>query len=180
MLCIILVDHPHGSCKHTFLKPGLRVEKLKISLSCSRVDSKSAYFVYWWHHRPAPPPQNNNNNNGGLRARVGAAEDIEPIRVTTAKYSEKKDYGQPTSHFLLLVVFSFFFYCLFVYSEQTVCACSVSTACWVVYNRSVWTQIFLKRCRGRRRKKACFGTCGHGLTDAHFTITVHNWTVQSV
>ena len=29
---------------------------------------------------------NNNNNNGGLHACVRAAEDIEPIRVTRAKY----------------------------------------------------------------------------------------------
>ena len=25
-----------------------------------------------------------------------------------------------------------------------------TTACWVVYNRSVWTQVILKRCQGRR------------------------------
>ena len=37
-------------------------------------------------------------------------------------------------------------------------------ACWAVYNGSIWTQIFLKRCQGRRGKKDCFGTCGHGLS----------------
>ena len=49
----------------------------------------------------------NNNNNSGLHACVCAAEDIEPIRVTRAKYYAplpKKDYGQPTSHFHLFVV----------------------------------------------------------------------------
>ena len=25
--CIVLADRPHGSCKRTFLEPGLRVEK---------------------------------------------------------------------------------------------------------------------------------------------------------
>ena len=61
-----------------------------------------------------------------LHACVHAAEDIELIRVTRAKYSAplpqwwaKRDYGQPTSHIhLLLVVFGFSFYCLFVYSVQ--------------------------------------------------------------
>ena len=36
---------------------------------------------------PATSHNNNNNNNGGLHARVRAAEDIEPIRVTRAKFS---------------------------------------------------------------------------------------------
>ena len=28
-----------------------------------------------------------------------------------------------------------------------------TTTCWVVYNGSIWTQIFLERCRGRQRGK---------------------------
>ena len=63
---------------------------------------------------------NNNNNNGGLHACVDAAEDIEPIRVTRAKYSAplslrwaKKDYGQPTSHIVFFLL----------------CSVSLSTVC---------------------------------------------------
>ena len=100
---------------------------------------------------------NNNDNNGELHAGVCAAEDIEPNRFTRANilllcyYAE--DYGQPTSHFhLLLVVFGFSFYCLFVYSVQVLCGNRLSsfwlissatyrpgiwtTACWVVYSGS--------------------------------------------
>ena len=72
---------------------------------------------------PATSHNNNNNynNNGRLHACVGAAEDTETIRVTGAKYSAalplrwaKKDYGQPTSRFrLLLVMLGFFYYCLY-------------------------------------------------------------------
>ena len=156
---------------------------------CSRVDGKSVYFLYRWRHRstsslrPLNPAtshnnSNNNNNNGGQHACVGAAEDIEPIRVTRAKYSAalllrwaEKVYGWLTRHFLLLLVFGLFFYCLFVYSMQALCTCSISsslflvnfkrhlqtrmwtTACWVVYNGSIRTQISLKRCRGRWREK---------------------------
>ena len=100
------------------------------------------------------------------------------IRVTRAKYSAalllrwaEKVYGWLTRHFLLLLVFGLFFYCLFVYSMQALCTCSSSsslflvnfkrhlqtrmwtTACWVVYNGSIRTQISLKRCRGRWREK---------------------------
>ena len=100
------------------------------------------------------------------------------IRVTRAKYSAalllrwaEKVYGWLTRHFLLLLVFGLFFYCLFVYSMQALCTCSISsslflvnfkrhlqtrmwtTACWVVYNGSIRTQISLKRCRGRWREK---------------------------
>ena len=38
-----------------------------------------------------------------------------------------------------------------------------TTAFSVVFSGSVWTQIFLKRWRGRRRKKDCFSLCGRGL-----------------
>ena len=115
---------------------GWRVEKnQKMLPSHSRVDSESAYFEYRWRHRPTLRPHNpttshnHNNENGGLHACVCAAEDIEPIRVSRVKYSAplplhwaKKDYGQPTSHFrLLLLVFGFSFYCLFVYSAQALC-----------------------------------------------------------
>ena len=79
-----------------------------------------------------------------------------------------------TRHFhLLLLVFGFFFYCLFVYGVQAFCACSVSSSPFLVnvkrhlqawkmnysvFSGSVWTQIFLKRCRGRRREKRSFSS----------------------
>ena len=76
------------------LKPGLRVEKFEnAALASSCGGGESAYFAYWWRHRPIPRPlnlsshNNNNNNNGGLHACIRAAEDIEPIRVTRAKYN---------------------------------------------------------------------------------------------
>ena len=81
--------HPHGNtfvCKRRcfalcwpidftdpFLKPGLRVEKCEnstLAFSCGQ-------RILHTH----------NNNNGGLHACVHAAEDIEPVRVTRAKYS---------------------------------------------------------------------------------------------
>ena len=79
---------------------------------------------------------NNSNNSGGLHACVRTAEDIEPIRVTRAKYYAplpprwaKKDYGQQTNHFhLLLAELGFSFYCLFVYSVKVLDACSVSSS----------------------------------------------------
>ena len=81
---------------------------------------------------------NNNNNNGGLHACVRATEDIDPIRVNKAKYYvplprrwAKKDYGQPTSNFHL-VVFGFSFYCLFVYGAQALCSCSISSSLFLV------------------------------------------------
>ena len=129
MFCFVLVDRPHGSCKRTFFplfRPCVRVWTVMMS---SPLPSTSGLRPL----NPATSHNNNNNNNGGLHACVRAAEDIEPIR---AKYSAalslrwaKKDYGRPTSNFRrLLVVFGFSFYCLFVYSMQASCACSVSSS----------------------------------------------------
>ena len=73
--------------------------------------------------RPLNPAMPHNNNNGRLHACVLAAEDIEPTRTkcSSATTLSKKDYGQPTSHFhLLLLVFGFSFCCLFVYSHSFV------------------------------------------------------------
>ena len=73
-----------------------------------------------------------------------------------------------TSHFHLLLVFGFSVYCRFVYSVLAYCACSMSSSpflvnvkchleAWnmnysvsVIFSGSVWTQIFLQRCPGRR------------------------------
>ena len=71
-------------------------------------------ILVWMVNPPHPstswPPTSHNNNNGGLHACVRATENIEPIRVTRTKYSAplplrwvKKDYGQLTSHFCLLL-----------------------------------------------------------------------------
>ena len=73
-------------------------------------------ILVWMVNPPHPstswPPTSHNNNNGGLHACVRATENIEPIRVTRTKYSAplplrwvKKDYGQLTSHFWLLLQF---------------------------------------------------------------------------
>ena len=58
----------------------------------------------------------------------------------------KKDYGQPTSNFrLLLVVFGFSFYCLFVYSVQALCTCSVSSSPFFVISSTYRQEYELKR-----------------------------------
>ena len=99
--------------------------------------------------RPLSPAtsHNNNNNNGGLHARVRAAEDIEPFLQLTHIVVECESQQQfdlingphqrfwfpCTSHFnFLLVVFGFYVYCLFVYSAQAKCACSVSSSAFLV------------------------------------------------
>ena len=86
-----------------------------------------------------------------------------------------------TSHFhLLLVVFGFSVYCLFTERKLNVHAQCLLRFWWmssatyrpgiwtsafsVIFSGSVWTQIFLKRWRGRRRKKRDrFRPCGRGL-----------------
>ena len=151
---------------------------------CSCVDSKSTYFAYWWRHRPTSRPlafdlltpccqqrmmdymlvfvlQKILNRSGLL------GQNYAPLTLRWAKK------GRPTSHFhLLRVVLGFSFHCLFVYSAQALCTCSVAsspfflwissatyrpgiwtTACWVIFSGSVWMQIFLKRCQGRRGGK---------------------------
>ena len=98
---------------------------------CSRVHSEFCILCVLMTQSPLPSTRslqplipttshNNNNNDGGLHSCVGAKEDFEPIIVSRAKYSAalsicraKKDYRQPTIHFLLLAVFSFFFFSLF-------------------------------------------------------------------
>ena len=74
---------------------------------------------------PSPRPSTSSlrplhNNSGGLHACVRAAEDIEPFRVTRAKYSAplplhwvKKDYGHR------LAIFVFFFLCSEQEQEQS-------------------------------------------------------------
>ena len=95
--CIVLADCPHGSCKCTFLKPGFRVEKSEnaaLAFSCAwRIRILYVSMTPSAHPSTSslralnPTTSHNNNNNGGLHACVHAAEDIEPIMVTRAKYS---------------------------------------------------------------------------------------------
>ena len=111
---------------------------------------------------------NNNNNNGWLHACVRAAEDIEPNRVTRAKCNAplplrwaKKDYGQPTSSsccvwFLLLLSVCILCASIMGYPSlllrfwwilSTTYRPGIwTTACWVVYYGSVWSQMYLKQC----------------------------------
>ena len=138
----------------------------------SRVDAESAYFAYRWRHRST---SHNNNNNGGLYACVPATEDIEPIGVTRAKY----DVPLPLrwakrimDNRLAIFVFFLSYSTVSLHSACKLYAHAPSllfrflsissatyrpgiwtTARWVVFNRSVWTQMFLKRCQGRRRKR---------------------------
>ena len=153
-----------------FFKPGLRVENLKTAPLRCHVDGESTSFAYRWRHnlRPLDPAMshnnNNNNNNGGLHACVGAAEDIEPFWVTMAKYSASSYATSSSSccvRFLLLLsvciqrssFMRMLFFSVLVNFKCHLQAGIRTEVCWVVYNGSAWTQIFLKRCRGRRRKK---------------------------
>ena len=139
---IVLANRPHGSCKSTFPKPDLRVEKSGNAALTSPYGRRICILCVSMTPSPHPstsnlqplnPAMSHNNNNGGLHVCVRTAEDIEPIRVTRRKSSAplrlhwaKKDYGWPTSHFhLLLVLFGFSFCCLSVYSAKACCTCSV-------------------------------------------------------
>ena len=158
---------------------GLRVEEKnkKKQPSRFRVDGKSVYFPKQWRRRPTPRP---------LASDLWTPRRL--ITTTTTTTTTMADYMlafvflatySPCSRVWVaaavrLVVFGFSVYCLFVYSMQALCTCSVSsspflenssvtyrpgrwtTAFWVIFSGSVWTQIFLKQCRGRRRKKRLF------------------------
>ena len=105
---------------------------------CSHLDSKPVYFTYRWRHRRTPrplafhplnpaPSHNNNNNNGGLHACVHAS--------TVCLYTVCKLYAHapsPLLHFWSI-------------SSATYRPGIWTTECWVVYNGSIWTQIFLKK-----------------------------------
>ena len=156
MYCIVLADRPHGSWKHTFLTTGLKVEKFEaLPFSCGQWICILSETMTPSPHpstsclRPLNPTMshNNNNNNGGLHACVRAAEDIEPFLQLTRLVVEWESQQQfdlikgpherfwfpCTSHFhILLVVFGFSVYCLFVYSVQAVCACSISSSPFLV------------------------------------------------
>ena len=95
--------------------------------------------------------------------------DIYPVLVIIGPH--ERFWFPCTSHIhLLLAVFGFYVYCLFVYSKLNAHAPSLLLRFWwmssatyrpgiwstvlsVVFSGSAWMQIFLKRCRGRRRKK---------------------------
>ena len=154
MYCIIRILKTQRLKTHFFWK-SLRVEKsgnVALPLSCGRqirILSKTMTLLphpstfCLWRLNPARSHNNNNNNNnnnGRLHACVRAAEDIEPFLQLTCLVVEcesqqqfnlitalrKRFWFSCTSHFhLLLVVFGFSVYCLFDYSVQALCACSV-------------------------------------------------------
>ena len=117
---------------------------------------------------------------------VFATEDIEPIRVTRAKYYAalslrwvKKNCRQTSSHFRLLVVLGFPFYCLFVYSVQALGllfsifgefqAPSIGLEYELQCVESFPVDPFVCKYSWNNAKessfpkKDCFGTCGRGL-----------------
>ena len=145
MFCIILADRPNGSCKRTFLKPGLRVEKCE---NAARAFSFGRWIpILCESITPSPHPS------------TSPLWPLNPVTTTTTTMADymlvfvpqkilslsgligqniyaplplcwvKKDYGQPTSHFLLLLLLVF---CLFLYSVQALCACSVSSSLFLV------------------------------------------------
>ena len=189
MFCIIFADHPHGSCKRTFLKPGLRVEKSKnaaLAFSCGqRIRILSETMM------PSPRPStsslrplnpatshNNNNNNGGLHACVCVSCILLSLYRST----------QTGSAFLAVAIFIFFLLCLVLlstvclFTAQAFCTCSFSSSPFLVnfkrhleawnMNCSVlshfqWNRkdanILETMPRKTEKKKHRSGTCGQGL-----------------
>ena len=170
MFCIILADRPNGSRKRTFLKPGLTVKKFK---KVAPLDSESAYFAYRWRHRPIPRPL--------------AFNLLTPLCLITTTTTTT-----PMAEYMLAFVLQKVLSLLGLLGQNIILLCHYAeqnrrmdnhirhivfwwissttyrpgiwtTACWVIYNGSIWMQIFLKWCQGR---KDCFGTCGHCLRRA--------------
>ena len=91
---------------------------------------------------PVTSHNNNNNNNGRLHACVKLQKISSLLKLVGQNilllcyYTEQKMYDRrPTCHFhLLLLVFSFFFYCLFVYSTQALCAWVFGGFWWFLVN----------------------------------------------
>ena len=145
----VLADRPHGSCKRTFLKPGLRVKKTPPLRSC--VDSESTYFACWWHHRPLNPRH--------LITTTTTTTDYMLVFVlqrilsssgllvlcsvspsTVCLYTAHKLYAHAPA--LLL--------CFWWILSATYRPGIWTKVCWVVSNGSIWTQLLLKRCWGRK------------------------------
>ena len=168
MLCIILADCPHWSGKHTFLKPGLRVKKF---------ESAALAFSFGQRHRPTPRPLAFDLLTPWRLITTITMADYMLVFVLQkilsllgllgqnimllCHYAEQKRIMDNRIRHLILdpARSAFSFYCLFVYSVQALCSCSVSSpflvtyrpgiwtkVCWVVYYESIWMQIFLKRC----------------------------------
>ena len=140
----------------------------------SQLDSESAYFAYRWRYRPTSRSAAFDlltsrrlittttmvdymlvfvlQKLWSLLGLVG--QNIMPL----CHYAEQKSHC--TSHFrLLLVVFGFSFYCLYTARKLFAQALYLLlhfwwiSSCWVVYNGSIWTQIFFNRCQGRWGEK---------------------------
>ena len=176
----VLRDNPHGnacvcvlhrfgrsSCRCTFLKPGLRVEKLENSahvFSCRQQICILCVSMTPSRRPSTSEPEtshninnnNNNNNNSGLHTHVRAAEDIEPYspcsRVWVAAAVRPHYWSTHDSGFLALAIFFFFFLCCIQHASFKYMLCLLhfwlissatyrpgiwTTACWVY--GSVWT-----------------------------------------
>ena len=176
-----------------FLKSGLRVaenaENAVLAFSCGR-----RICILCTSMTPSPHPSTcslrplnpttsrKNNNNGGLHSCVHPAEDIEPVRVTRAKYSaplprcwaKKRIMDNRLAIFLLLLLSVCIqragfmcMLCLFfsIFSGFQVPPIGLEYELKRVESFTVdpWMKIFLEWCQVNRGGKDCFGTCGHGL-----------------
>ena len=116
----------------------------------SRLDSETAYFACWWCHRSTPRPLAFNLWTPGrliptaitmadymlvfvlqkiLSLLTRLVVECESQQQFDLIISPHKRFWFPcTSHFRLLVMFSFSFYCLFVY----LCVCFVSLSPFLV------------------------------------------------
>ena len=173
-------------------------ESLKTLPLCSRVDSESAYFAYRWSQHPTPWPlafdlltlQCPVTTTMVDYMLVFALQKILCLlgllgqNILLCHNAERKGIMDNRIRHIILDPprRAFSFYCLFVYSTQALCTCSSSTyyrpgiwnkACWHVHNGSIWTQIFLKLCQGRRREKWSWTNLNwvSGQSDAHASFT---------
>ena len=188
--------HPHGSCKHIFLKPGLRVEKSQ-NIALARVDSESAYSAHWWRHHPTPRPLAFHLLTPQCLLTTTTMADYLLVSMLQKIMSLSGLLGQNIMllcHYAeqkrimdnRLAIFIFFLLCSV--SPSTVCLYTVrkfyaqasslllcfwwissatyipeiwTKARWVIYNGSVWMQIF-QYAKGDGGNN-CFDTCAHGL-----------------
>ena len=112
-------------------------ENTALVLSCGRrIHILSKMMTPLPHHstsslRPLNPTtsHNNNNNNGsGQHACASTAADIEPIRVTGAKYYAPLPRSPCTRHCCLLLVMFGFSSTVCLYRAKAFCASSVSSS----------------------------------------------------
>ena len=170
MFCIVLAHRPHCSFnrsawKHTFLKPGLRVEKSENAI---------APPLDLWTLRHSISTTTTTTADYCLCScfllLTRLVVECESQQQFDLIIDPHKWFWFPcTCHYCLhLVVFGF---SICLYAAQAFCACSVSSSpflvnfkrhleAWTmnysVFSGSLWMSISLKGCRGRRRKKRLF------------------------